>query len=56
MIKAVTDSKNKDLIFVYGAVGGGKEDFLADEEFNNIEQIILEETRLLQGMINKYKN
>ena len=30
--------------------------YISDEDFSNIEQIILEETRLLQGMINKYKN
>ena len=30
--------------------------YISNEDFSNIEQIILEETRLLQGMINKYKN
>ena len=36
-IKTVLDIKNgKNLTVVYGAVGGGKEDFLADEEFNKI--------------------
>ena len=37
IIKGVVDSKSdKNLTVVYGAVGGGKEDFIADEEFNKI--------------------
>lgn len=37
IIKAILDSKSdKNLTVVYGAVGGGKEDFIADEEFNKI--------------------
>ena len=35
--KLYMDSKSdRNLTTIYGAVGGGKEDFLADEEFNNI--------------------
>ncbi len=37
VIKGIVDSKSdKGLTVVYGAVGGGKEDFIADEEFNRI--------------------
>ena len=37
IIKGVFDShSDKNLTVVYGAVGGGKEDFIADEEFNKI--------------------
>lgn len=37
VIKGVIDSKSdKSLTVIYGAVGGGKEDFLADERFNQI--------------------
>ncbi len=37
VIKGVIDLKSdKNLTVIYGAVGGGKEDFLADEEFNKI--------------------
>ena len=37
VIKGVMDSKSgKNLTVIYGAVGGGKEDFLADETFNEI--------------------
>ena len=37
IIKGVVDSKSdKNLTVVYGAVGGGKEDFIADETFNKI--------------------
>ena len=37
VIKGVIDSKSdKNLTVIYGAVGGGKEDFLADERFNQI--------------------
>lgn len=36
-IKLYMDSKSdKNLTTIYGAVGGGKEDFLADEDFNKI--------------------
>ena len=34
IVKNNMDGKN--LTLVYGAVGGGKEDFLEDEEFNSI--------------------
>lgn len=37
VIKTIVDTKNgKNLTIVYGAVGGGKEDFIADETFNKI--------------------
>ena len=37
LVKGFVDTKNgKNLTVIYGAVGGGKEDFLADEEFNRI--------------------
>ena len=37
IVKTIVDNKNgKNLTVIYGAVGGGKEDFLADEEFNKI--------------------
>ena len=37
VIKTIIDSKSdKNLTVIYGAVGGGKEDFLADEKFNQI--------------------
>ena len=37
IIKAILDSKSdKNLKVVYGAVGGGKEDFIADERINEI--------------------
>ncbi len=37
IIKAVVDFKSdKNLTVIYGAVGGGKEDFIADEKFNKI--------------------
>lgn len=37
VIKGIIDSKSdKNLTVIYGAVGGGKEDFLADERFNQI--------------------
>ena len=37
VIKTIIDSKSdKNLTVVYGAVGGGKEDFLGDEKFNQI--------------------
>lgn len=37
VIKGVVDYQSgKDLTVIYGAVGGGKEDFLADSEFNKI--------------------
>lgn len=35
-IKSLVTNTNYDTITVYGAVGGGKENLLADEEFNNI--------------------
>lgn len=35
VIKNIMD-KDKNLVYVYGAVGGGKEDFLADIDFNNV--------------------
>ena len=36
-VKTILDIKNgKNLTVIYGAVGGGKEDFLADEAFNKI--------------------
>ena len=39
VIKGVMDNKSgKNLTIIYGAVGGGKEDFLADEKFNEILQ------------------
>ncbi|MDO4962481.1 MAG: hypothetical protein Q4E75_00030 [bacterium] len=36
IIKTFVVDKNKNLTHIYGAVGGGKEDFLADEDFNKI--------------------
>lgn len=37
VIKGVMDNKSgKNLTIIYGAVGGGKEDFLADEKLNEI--------------------
>ena len=37
VIKTIIDTKNgKNLTVIYGAVGGGKEDFLADEKINKI--------------------
>ena len=35
-VKFLLDSRQPDTITVYGAVGGGKENFLADEEVNRI--------------------
>lgn len=36
VVVKVTTGKDKNLTTIYGAVGGGKEDFLADERFNEI--------------------
>lgn len=37
LIKGFVDTRNgKNLTVIYGAVGGGKEDFLADKKFNDI--------------------
>ena len=37
LVKGIVDNSNgKNLTIIYGAVGGGKEDFLADSKFNKI--------------------
>ena len=36
VIKTVTNITHKEVETVFAAVGGGKEDFLADEDFNKV--------------------